>query len=70
MGWGVHVSAVIVEARRGQQIALELELQEAVSYLTWVLGPQLWSSARIGCVLNHVAISPASRLKNFFFFFF
>ena len=37
----VHMSAVLMEARRGHQIPLELELQAMVSLLVWVLGTEL-----------------------------
>lgn len=38
--------------RRRSQIPLELELQVALSYPEWVLGTELWLSARTKTVLN------------------
>lgn len=38
--------------------SLDLELQGAVSNLTWVPGIKPCTSARAGCALNHWAVSP------------
>ena len=43
---------------------LELELQEVVSCLTWVLGAELRSSARVAHILNHGAMSPTPNLRS------
>lgn len=40
------------KAGRGHQITLELELQTVVCHLMWVLGIELWSSARAAYSLN------------------
>ena len=42
--------------------ALELELQEFESHLTWMPGTELKLLAEAMCVLNHRAISPAPTL--------
>lgn len=39
----------------------ELEMQVALSYMTWVLGTKLRSSARATNVLNYSAIFPAAK---------
>lgn len=41
-----HVSADVHKEGQRHWTALELESREVVSCLTWVLGPELWSSAR------------------------
>lgn len=46
MGGYAHISAVPIEARRGHQILLELEIQMVVCYLMWRPGTELRSSAR------------------------
>lgn len=48
-----------MEARRGRQIPLELELQADLRCWKWELRTQPWSFARAGSVLNHWAIPPA-----------
>lgn len=50
----VHVA---LDARRGHHILLELKTPG--SHLTWMLGTELWSSARVGWALNLGIISLA-----------
>ena len=56
----MHIQ-VPVETRRELNL-LELELQAVVSYLTWVLRPELRSYRRAGSALSHLANSLAPRL--------
>lgn len=52
-----------VSARGGQGgdwVPLELELELVVSHLTWVLGPELWSSAG---ALNGRLSSPSFAVR-------
>jgi hypothetical protein len=48
----LHVTAVPMDVRREYQVALELELQEFLRWLTWLLGGKLKSSVRTSCALN------------------
>ena len=57
----VSVCLVFVDAHRGQKRVsdlLELELQAVVNSPLWVLGTELWSSARAANVLDLWVISP------------
>jgi hypothetical protein len=54
----VHLSAG-VGTDQSYQISLEMELQAAVSCLMWEMESELGSSARVVCILNYRAISPA-----------
>lgn len=65
----LHVSVVSAEARRGNQICLELQFQGIVSYLLWVPGTELHSVRAVG-TFHCWAISPSSNKTSFFFFFF
>lgn len=66
VGWGIQCTWVplSMEARRGQWIPLQLELQGVVSHLAWVMGSKLESSARAVSTLESWPISPAFYLKN------
>lgn len=48
----MNMSAGTLEARRGDR-PLELEFRALMSYLVWVLGTKLGSSAREASPLNH-----------------
>lgn len=53
---GCRCVNVNADVSNGQKIllegALDLELQEAVSFVRWVLETELQSSARAACALN------------------
>lgn len=46
------------ESRRGCQIPLDLELPVVLNFMIYVLGTELWSSARAVSTLNSWTISP------------
>lgn len=58
------VVQVSIEARRGRQISLELELQVVLSNPVWVLETQLRFFARVVGAINARAIAPALIVAN------
>lgn len=54
----------LVEARRGHQIPLELELQAAVRCPRWALRSESRSSSRAASVLHHWTTSSVHKLFN------
>jgi hypothetical protein len=57
MGMLLYVVCAYEDAR-GVQFPLNIDLQAAVRYKTWILGTKLWSSKRAVCALKPRAVSP------------
>jgi hypothetical protein len=58
-----HVSQMPMRHKSNR--SLKLEAQQVVSFKTWVLVTDLWSSARAVCTLNCQAVSPTRICLDF-----
>lgn len=57
-----------VDAHKSQKRVIELEFQEVLSHLLWVLGTELWSPGKAARTLIHLDSPPStwSFYKDFF----